>query len=1008
GQTLNVTVGCRNGYGWSRGGPGGPTSTFPYGFSGGANGGGSTAIVAGTSTTPLLVVAGGGGGGGTGVTSFYTGGDGGDGFAPGYGAGNGSNGTGPGAGAGGAGGGNSTADGAAGDPADNGSGGGGGGGGGGGYPHGGARGEGGASGGGGGGGGGAGQTFADPAVVSVVSMGPDDQAEDGKVTFIYTGPAGAPQVFQCTGSFATYTVPDNVTSLLVTALGADGSTAANGFGEGGAPGLKAALSTTAQVTPGATLNVGVGCAGGHATDGGYTDNINPGGAGGFGYRSGGNGGNGDKPVLLPGGGTGGGGGGGASGLGYGTDPLEVTEAILVAAGGGGGGGAGDISFYACLGGNGGTADVSGGTSGICSNPGGGGGLGAAGAASGNGGAAATGSHAGGGGGGGGGCQNGGGGGGGGAGYGGGGGGGGGQSCHAITGVSNIQNVNIPTWGSANGVIIISPVFMTQAPTTTVVTVPVGAVYDGTPKTATAQTTGPGGVVVANPTVSYTPGPGAPVNAGTYTASASFPGNANYLPSSDSKTFTIAQAPSVTTVTANNATYDGQPHGGTAAVTGAGGLSQSLAVTYTGRNGTTYGPSATAPTAAGDYTASASYAGDANHTASQGSANFTIAKAALTVQADDQSRAYGAATPPLTGTLTGVVAGDGITASYSTTATASSPVGTYPIVPALADPNGKLANYTVTSANGTLTVTKAPLTVTANDATRVYGDPNPAFTATATGLVNGDTLASIGITCSSTATPASPVGTYDITCAGDPANYAVTFSKGTLTVTKAPTALVITSASALPLNGQGQVTVTARLTWHNGADPLAGKTVTFSAGGVSASGTTDANGVATAVLTLPSEQYTLTASFAGDTNLLPSQAAAQTVIVYLPSQFVIWGGNTPNIADTIKLGQTYQFWDSQWAQQVSGGDYTATNSFKGYANEVSADGKTWTSDPGNSSGPPATVPRYLGVIVATQVTKDGSLISGNIAELVVLRVDAPQNYQPSPGHTGSGVLVAILP
>ncbi|MGN6757276.1 MAG: hypothetical protein ACTHMJ_12920, partial [Thermomicrobiales bacterium] len=188
GQTLNVTVGCRNGYGWSRGGPGGPTSTFPYGFSGGANGGGSTAIVAGTSTTPLLVVAGGGGGGGTGVTSFYTGGDGGDGFAPGYGAGNGSNGTGPGAGAGGAGGGNSTADGAAGDPADNGSGGGGGGGGGGGYPHGGARGEGGASGGGGGGGGGAGQTFADPAVVSVVSMGPDDQAEDGKVTFIYTGP----------------------------------------------------------------------------------------------------------------------------------------------------------------------------------------------------------------------------------------------------------------------------------------------------------------------------------------------------------------------------------------------------------------------------------------------------------------------------------------------------------------------------------------------------------------------------------------------------------------------------------------------------------------------------------------------------------------------------------------------------------------------------------------------------------------------------------------------------
>ena len=78
-----------------------------------------------------------------------------------------------------------------------------------------------------------------------------------------------------------------------------------------------------------------------------------------------------------------------------------------------------------------------------------------------------------------------------------------------------------------------------------------------------------------------------------------------------------------TVTAPNATYDGNPHGGTAQVTGAGSLDETLTVTYTGRNGTTYGPSDTAPTAAGDYTASAAYPGDANHTASSSSADYTL-------------------------------------------------------------------------------------------------------------------------------------------------------------------------------------------------------------------------------------------------------------------------------------------------------------------------------------------------------------------------------------------------
>ena len=63
---------------------------------------------------------------------------------------------------------------------------------------------------------------------------------------------------------------------------------------------------------------------------------------------------------------------------------------------------------------------------------------------------------------------------------------------------------------------------------------------------------------------------------------------------------------------------------------------------------------------------------------------------LVVVANNAWRAYGAANPAFSGTITGVRTGDNITATYATTAVANSPVGTYPIVPTLVDPNGKLA------------------------------------------------------------------------------------------------------------------------------------------------------------------------------------------------------------------------------------------------------------------------------------------------------------------------------
>ena len=95
-----------------------------------------------------------------------------------------------------------------------------------------------------------------------------------------------------------------------------------------------------------------------------------------------------------------------------------------------------------------------------------------------------------------------------------------------------------------------------------------------------------------------------------------------------------------------------------------------------------------------------------------------------------------------------------------------------------------------TATATLTVTSQtiPLTITANNATRAYGAANPAFSVTASGFVSGDTLAVLNgtLTCTTTASPSAPVGTYPISCSGlSSPKYAITFVPGTLSVTPAP-------------------------------------------------------------------------------------------------------------------------------------------------------------------------------------------------------------------------------
>jgi hypothetical protein len=113
----------------------------------------------------------------------------------------------------------------------------------------------------------------------------------------------------------------------------------------------------------------------------------------------------------------------------------------------------------------------------------------------------------------------------------------------------------------------------------------------------------------------------------------------------------------------------------------------------------------------------------------------------------------------------------------------------------------------------VTVDPAPLTITADNATKVYGGADPAFTATATGAVNGDTITP---SCSR-AGGENVIGTYAITCTTSDPNYAVTSVDGTLKITAAP--VVVTADAQTKVYGDADPTFTSATGGLQGGDTL---------------------------------------------------------------------------------------------------------------------------------------------------------------------------------------------
>jgi hypothetical protein len=219
-----------------------------------------------------------------------------------------------------------------------------------------------------------------------------------------------------------------------------------------------------------------------------------------------------------------------------------------------------------------------------------------------------------------------------------------------------------------------------------------------------------------------------------------------------------------------------------------------------------------PTAAGKYPftvkAQTNSPGPGRHS---GTHNYTLLvdPAVLTITADNKTMIRSGPLPTLTVSYNGFVNGDNVSnlttrPTITTTATSSSPAGTYPITAS----GAKDPNYDFTYLPGTLTIHSGTVQVTANAQTKEYGTTDPTLTYTVSGLPNADSA--IGFTGSLSRAPGEEVGAYPITIGSLSAgsNYTISYTGNFLTITKASQQITWSQSLIVGCNATSRVPLTA--------------------------------------------------------------------------------------------------------------------------------------------------------------------------------------------------------
>jgi len=384
-------------------------------------------------------------------------------------------------------------------------------------------------------------------------------------------------------------------------------------------------------------------------------------------------------------------------------------------------------------------------------------------------------------------------------------------------------------------------------------------------------------------------------ANSYAVTASYAGDTGYS-AAQPITVQLQVIKATATVTLNNlsATYDGNPHAATATTT-----PSNLNVTFT------YNGSATPPTAANSYTVVGTIADNDNYS-STATATLVISEAAAPISFAIASHHYGdapftvSASSPSTGAITYTLVSGPATVSGSTVTITGQGMVTLQVSQAAA------GNYATNTQQASSSVAKASLTATVNNSTRLYGAANSVFTSTVSGAVYNDTF---NESFDTAATTSSPVNSYVVTpsvSGAALANYNLTATTGTLTITQAPAKIRVTSSSAAITPGQ-TVTLTTIVTSTTSGTPAG--SATFYDNGTALGAVALTNGIASYGTTLsPGATHTIAASYSGDTNFVsaPSTADGSTTVRVAALDFSF--SNSGPATLTVVQGQaaTYTF------------------------------------------------------------------------------------------------------
>jgi len=397
----------------------------------------------------------------------------------------------------------------------------------------------------------------------------------------------------------------------------------------------------------------------------------------------------------------------------------------------------------------------------------------------------------------------------------------------------------------------------------------------------------------------------------------------------------------------------------------------------------------------------------NYTVLLNTGSLTVTRRPLVVTPNNHAKVFGTTFTAFTGVITGIQNGENITATYSSTgAPAPAAVGSYPITASLNDPAGRLPNYSVTLNEGTLTVGNTILTVTANNQTKVYGDPDPIFTFTYAGFQAGDGPGNLTTLPTCQVLPAhNAVGTFPITCSGGlDDNYVFNYIGATLTIT--PRALTVTPDNHSKLYGEAFTAFTGTLNGLQASDNI---TATYASAGAAAAAIVNTYPITVAALNDPNGRlgnYTVT----NNTGTLtvtprPLSVTSHDKLKFYGSLFTNFTGLISGIQNNDNITASYASTGGPMTAIV--GDYPIAITINDPGNRLP--NYTVTTNPGTLT----VSPRDLVITPADKTKSFGSDFTNFSGTIIGLRngdnitATYTSTGAPAPAPVGSYPIIATL-